>query len=549
MTTTNVPAPTFGSTGFIPSSQSAILAGVQADQNAAFGGNLNPALTTPQGQLAQSLAAIIGATQSQFAALANGVDPAFASGRMQDAVGRIYFLSRNPAQPTIVQCTCVGAVGTVIPAATATASDTSGNIYACTQTGTIPVGGSIVLSFAAVVNGPTACPTGALNSIQQGVPGWNSITNLAPGVAGNYAETQQAFSLRMSQSVAGNSQNGVQAIQAAVYNVPNVISAFTTDNVNTYPVAVGATASMTGYITAGVLTVTVVNSGTIVQGQSVSGVGVTFGTVISTFGSGTGGLGTYNLSVVQNVTATTFQIGGFQLAPNSVYCCVAGGASSAIAAAIFSKKQPGCGLQGNTPIVVYDTSAPYLPPGIPYTITYNTPTNVEIYFAISIANSAVVPANALTQIQTAILSTFNGTGNYTRVGIGARVLASYFTPAIAALGSWAQVVSLTIGSSINAYAATFTGVIATGSNVITASAVTGTISAGQVLSGVNILDGTTVVAFLSGVNGGAGTYQISVAQTAASATVNCISVTYASIQTLVNQMPVASAAGITLSLV
>src|SRR5258708_7296497 len=98
--TTNVPPLTFGPTGFVAGDGMDILGGGQADQAAAFGGNLNPALTTPQGQLAQSEAAIIGDANAQFLALANGVDPAFSSGRLQDAIGRIYFLERIPAQAT-----------------------------------------------------------------------------------------------------------------------------------------------------------------------------------------------------------------------------------------------------------------------------------------------------------------------------------------------------------------------------------------------------------------------------------------------------------------
>src|ERR1700761_9072410 len=109
--TTSVPSLTFGDTGFVPPSESSILAGVQADYNAAFGGNLNPALSTPQGQLAQSSAAIIGDCNDNFLLLANNVDPAYASGRMQDAIGRIYFISRIAAQPTALQVACVGLQG------------------------------------------------------------------------------------------------------------------------------------------------------------------------------------------------------------------------------------------------------------------------------------------------------------------------------------------------------------------------------------------------------------------------------------------------------
>ena len=128
MSFTNVPAPTFGPTGFIAPTEAQILAGVQADQQAAFGGAQNPALNTPQGQIASSQAASLGDAFSAFCALANGVDPAFATGRMQDAIARIYFLTRNPAQSTVVTATVTGATGTVIPV-NARARDQGGNIY------------------------------------------------------------------------------------------------------------------------------------------------------------------------------------------------------------------------------------------------------------------------------------------------------------------------------------------------------------------------------------------------------------------------------------
>ena len=57
---TNVPQPVLTDTGFQAPTQQQILAGVLADLNAAFGGNLNISnLESPQGQLASSMAAII----------------------------------------------------------------------------------------------------------------------------------------------------------------------------------------------------------------------------------------------------------------------------------------------------------------------------------------------------------------------------------------------------------------------------------------------------------------------------------------------------------
>lgn len=219
--TTNVPAPSFGVAGFVAPAESTILTGVQADQQAAFGGNLNPSLTTPQGQIAQSTTAIIGEANNQFLALANGVDPAYAAGRMQDAIGRIYYITRNPAQSTVVTATCTGLFGTVIPIG-AQAQDQAGNIYLCTAAGTIPVGGSISLPFACAITGAISAPIGYVNTIYQAIPGWDSITNAAAGVIGNDVESRADFEYRRKNSVAINAQGSLPAIYAAVFNVANV---------------------------------------------------------------------------------------------------------------------------------------------------------------------------------------------------------------------------------------------------------------------------------------------------------------------------------------
>ena len=100
--TTSVPAPSFTDAGFVAPAESDMLTGALADLNAAMGGNLNTDLSTPQGQLAMSLTAILGDAYDQMLAIFNGVDPDRASGRMQDAIGNIYFISRKGATATVV---------------------------------------------------------------------------------------------------------------------------------------------------------------------------------------------------------------------------------------------------------------------------------------------------------------------------------------------------------------------------------------------------------------------------------------------------------------
>lgn len=238
MSDTSVPSPSFTARGFVAPTEPDILAGVFEDMNAAFGGNLNPALETPQGQLASSFAAVIGDKNDQFLALANGVDPAFADGRMQDAIARIYFLSRNPAVPTTVNATCSGLAGTIIPAGSL-ATDTDGNRYVSTSAGTIGGGGTVTVPFACTETGPIACPTGTLTSIYRAVPGWDSINNAADGTPGRDVESRADFEARRVASVAGNSVNQLISIRGAVLDVENVTDAYVTDNSTSSPAVVG----------------------------------------------------------------------------------------------------------------------------------------------------------------------------------------------------------------------------------------------------------------------------------------------------------------------
>lgn len=294
----SVPSITWASTGPVVPDESAILEGVFADTNAAFGGNMTVYnadgtlnLKTPQGQIASSWSAIIGAKNDDFLEVVNGVDPDTADGRFQDAIGRIYFIDRNPAEPTTVTATCIGLAGTVIPVG-AKAQATDGNIYLCTQAGTIPATGTIDLTFACNVTGPIACPAGSLNQIYQAIPGWDTVSNAADGVLGADVETRADFENRRKQSVAANSKGSVPSVRGAVLGVANVLDAY----------------------------------------------------------------------VVDNPLGTPAVVGGVTLLANSLYVCVSGGAVQDVADAIWSKKGPGCNYTGGTSVTVYDTdgyTAPY----------------------------------------------------------------------------------------------------------------------------------------------------------------------------------------------
>lgn len=463
MSDTAVPSPQFTPTGLVIPPQSGVLAGVQSDINAAFGGNLNfgtstqPGGAPPQVQQSQSYAAIISNNYEVFAEFVDQVDPDNATGFMQDAIARIYFLNRNPAIPTAVQLVCGGALGTPIPVG-AQAEDTSGNIYVCTQAGTIPVGGSITLSFANIVTGPIPCPANTVTDIYQGVPGWETVNNPADGVPGENVETSAAFEFRRQNSVAANGNGSLPAIYGTVFKVPNVIDLYATQNVGDPPITVGST--------------------------------------------------------------------NYTLVGHSLYVAVVGGAASDIAQAIWTKKNEGSNMNGNTTVVVTDTSG-YSYPQPTYNITFNVPNATPINFIVSIVNSSALPGTIVTDVQNAITAQFNGeqgvaqtngiipatTGQRARIG-ALLLAATYYGPVATCEGPSVpvQVLQILIGSNFVGTAS-----VTNGSEVLTVvSTTSGSLSPGTVITMTGVPAGTTIVQQLS-----SSTYQLSADATATEVAIAC----------------------------
>lgn len=472
---TNVPIPDFGAHGFVTPAQSLILAGILADMNIAFGGGLNLSLTTPQGQLATSEASIVGNVYDIFAELSNQVDPAFANGRYQDAIARIYFLERRGAEPTVVQATCSGLTGVNIPEGALAVAD-DGNIYTCTGSGTIDGGGTVTVPFACNVLGPIACPAGSLNAIYQAIPGWDSVTNAADGVIGNDTESRLQFELRREESVAINAVGTLNAIQASVLAVDGVLDAYVTEN--------------------------------------------------------SGGSG-----------AT---VGGVSLVAHSIYVAAVGGSGAEVAQAIWRKKPPGAAYNGNTTVTVEDTNGSYSQPYPSYAVKFQIPDELSILFVVNIINSAQVPANAVTLVQNAIIAAFAGSDGSARARIGSTLYATRYVPPVVALGAWAQVSSLYVGSN-NTPLATVTGSIGGTTMTVTAVA-SGTLAVGQTVSGSGITVGTRITALGTGV-GGTGTYTVSNSQAVPSTTIKAALAASGSAVARIDQVPVISASEILVNLI
>lgn len=374
--TTSVPAPSFTDAGFVAPSESDMLSGALADINAAFGNLLNIALSTPQGQLAMSLTAILGDAYDQMLALFNGVDPDRASGRMQDAIGKLYFMTRRGATATIVTVVCTGAAGTVIPEGTLI-QDGNGKTYAADGAITIDATGTGTGTFSCTETGAIECASSSV-SVYQSVVGLSSVTNPSAGVTGSDEESRVEFEQRRQESVAANSVGSLDAVLGAVEAVSGVTDAYVTDN--------------------------------------------------ST-----------------DAAETT---NGVSIAAHSLFVCVNGGADEDIARAILSKKPPGCGYTGASSVTVTDPNSGYTT-APSYTVQFTRATPTPVYIAVTLKSGSSVPSTATSDVQAAIISAFNGGDGGTRARIASLLFASRYYGPIAALGSWVQIVEITIGIAAN----------------------------------------------------------------------------------------------------
>lgn len=372
----NVPALQITPTGVTVPQSVDIRAGVLADTNEAFGGELDVVTpSTPQAYLADNLTQNIVDANSQIAYFVNQVDPANAEGRMQDAIARIYFLDRNGATASVVQATCVGQSGVTLPAGML-AEDDAGNIWISTDSAAFPAGGSMVIPFACQTLGPVELGIGQLTRIAQTFNGWDAVTNLTAASVGSNTESRAQFEARRRESVAANAHGSVPSIRAAVWGVDGVLDVFAYDNFTNATINYGST--------------------------------------------------------------------NYPIVAHSVYVGVVGGDSADIAKAIWSKKDCGCNMNGNTSVVVQDKDG-YSYPYPQYTVKFHRPASTPIKFFVQLANNASLPSNITQLTKDAIKATFNGLNGAQRARMGGTIFASNFYGAVASIGVSVSILQIKVG--------------------------------------------------------------------------------------------------------
>ena len=238
--------------------------------------------------------------------------------------------------------------------------------------------------------------------------------------------------------------------------------------------------SFTGGISGTTLTVSAVGSGQLFVGQTISGTGITSGTTITAFGTGTGGVGTYTVSVAPSTNPTgsitiTGAAGTTALTPASTDNTVKIATTAYVQTAIAGN------LTITGTIQMWPTNS--APTG--YLLCNGTAISRTTYAALfAVVGSTFGSGDGST--------TFNLPNYVNRMPFGANAATT-----------------ASVTGAIN------DGSTLAGTTLTVSSVSSGTLAVGQVITGTGITANTRIIALGTG-TGGAGTYTVNISQLVAS---------------------------------
>ncbi len=150
--------------------------------------------------------------------------------------------------------------------------------------------------------------------------------------------------------------------------------------------------------------------------------------------------------VIDNPGNVAITVGptNYSVAPHSIVVSVYGGLSAAIAEAIWTAKDGGCGYNGNTSYTVYDTSYP-VGSQPAYPVTWLVPSPVPVYFVVVLSANTQLPSTIDTDVPTAVSNTFTGEDGSVPAGIYTTISASRYYAGISTIDGSVDIVAVYVG--------------------------------------------------------------------------------------------------------
>lgn len=206
----------------------------------AFGTDLNQSEDTPQGQLVVSLTAMVQDERDKMIQLMNQIDPQYSTGIWQDAIGELYFLTRQENTFSTATIVFEGLSGRLIPAGFQL-SDQSGNIWQTTGDFIIDTGGTITGTVQCLTAGAIEAAPNTITNIIVALSGLDRVTNPSAAIAGLDEESKENFEIRRQESVVANAKNTDASVRGAIANLPSVVDVWVKSNPTDATVNFGST--------------------------------------------------------------------------------------------------------------------------------------------------------------------------------------------------------------------------------------------------------------------------------------------------------------------
>ena len=359
-----------------------------------------------------------------------------------------------------------GAYNDITPYTSYTGANATGSIDGLSGTGS--VGGTGTGSIGATGTGYVgAVVTGALGSTNTASIGFTCTASIA--------------TTTMTVSAVANGVLSVgDIISGTGVTAGTTITALGTGSggTGTYTVSasqtVGST-TITGY--SRFLNVTAVAGGTLYVGDTVLGTGVTTGTEITAFGTGTGGTGKYTLNIYQQINSSTLTTESNQLNVTAV----------SVGKLNFGDTITGTGVADGTTITGFKNKFIGTAAISSTTMTISAVTSGAVSVGDIVTGPGVVAGTTISSF---------GTGSG---GLGTYVVSISQTTASTTISTYSNGVGVYSVSSSQTVAST---TLTTQSSELTITAVTnGVYNIGDVVSGTGVTSGTTITGFASKFSG------------------------------------------------
>ena len=282
---------------------------------------------------------------------------------------------------------------------------------------------------------------------------------------------------------------------------------------------ISAGTSSASSISGTILTIGGSVTGTFAVGQTLSGSGITAGTVIVALGTGTGGAGTYTVNNSQTVSTTAINTAALPITTATSTSSTITGTQMIVGGSVtgtysIGQTISGTGVTAGTVITALNTATSTASSISGTTLTIGGTVSGTFAIGQAISGTGVTAGTTIT-------ATVTGTG-----GAGTYTVSASQTVASTAINAATTggAGTYTVSTSQNFASATSTASSISGTTLTIGGTVAGTFLVGQTIYGSNVTNGTTITALGTG-TGGAGTYVVSTSQTVSSTAINAISAT------------------------